>query len=99
MLIAAVSSIVEIGEFKLGLVQQGLPYRKILETRVIPRCPETVLRIHQRVVGNQVMLYVMNGDGHRFLEQPVVLEFVRVHQRADKAAVDIFFMAIIRFTL
>ena len=67
LLIASVSSIVEVGEFKLGLVQQGLPYRNILETRVIPGGPEVVLRIPQRVVGNQVMLYVMNGDGHRLL--------------------------------
>ena len=52
LLVASVSRIVQIGEFELGLIQQGLPYLEILETRILPGRPEVVLRILQGVVGN-----------------------------------------------
>ncbi len=99
LLVASVSSIVKIGKLELGLVQQGFPYWEILETRILPGRPEAVLRIFQGVVGHQVMLYIVHGDGHCLLEQPIVLELVRIHKRADQTAIGVLVWAIVLFIL
>ena len=58
-----------------------------------------MLCILQGVVGNQVVLYIVDSDSHRLLQQPILLEFVRVYERADKAAVGILVRIIILLIL
>ena len=45
------------------------------------------------------MLDIMDGDRHRLLQQPVLLELVRIYERADKTAIGILVRAIILFIL
>ncbi len=99
LLVASISSVVKVGKLKLGLVQQRFPDWEILESRVIPGCPKVVLRILQRVIGNQVVLYIVDSDSHRLFEQPILLELVRVYKRADEPAVCILVRIIIMFIL
>ena len=36
------------------------------------------------------MLYIVDGDGHRLLEQPILFELVGIYQRPDQTSVAIF---------
>ena len=44
-----------------------------------------------------MVLYIMYGNGHSLFKQAILFEFVRVHQRANQAAIGIFVWSLICF--
>ena len=68
LLKGTVTSIIKVGKFELGLMYQSLIQREIFQSIILPRGLELILCIFQRVVGNEMMLYTVDGHCHRLLQ-------------------------------
>lgn len=82
-----ITSIVEVRELELWLMQQVVLNHHILQSVVFSGRFKLIFSIIQRIVGNEMMLHVIDCHGHCFLEQTILFELVGIHQRADQPAV------------
>ena len=83
LLKGAIAGVVKIRKFEFRLMYQGVIQGDVFQAVILSRGLELVLRVFERVIGNEMMLHVIHGHGHCFLEQTILFEFIRVDQRAD----------------
>ncbi len=95
LLKGAIAGIIKVGKFKFGLVYQGIIQGNILQSIILSGCFEPVFCVFKRIVGNEMVLYTVDGHGHCLLEQAILFELIRVHQRANKSTISVLLRTVL----